>query len=120
MPSIEDIIKRIINLPNEFHNSGNISMYALLKRTGYFELYTQIDETNILKELIINPGYFEQWLLLSAYKITTLGWYFVEENNLYVVGYYPKEQNPTLLKYSYANTACAAFIKREIESIRTI
>ena len=119
MLHVENLIQRLINLPKEYRSS-NISMYALLKQTGYFELYNQIDETNILKELIINPECFEQWLLLSADKRTTSGWYFIEENDLYIVGYYPKEQNPTLLKYSDVNKACAAFIKREIESIRTI
>ena len=51
--NIENIISEIVNLPNKYNKLGNISIYFLLKETGYFENYIEINEVMILKILLV-------------------------------------------------------------------
>lgn len=115
----ETLISSIVNLPENFYSLGNISIYSLLKETGYFEMYNQVDEINIVKELIRNPEYINQWLSWSEDKRSCSGWYFKQNgDNKYIVGYYPAKEDLKTIEYSDIKEACAAFIKREIEDIR--
>lgn len=45
------IIQDIIFLPKKFYDEGNVSIYSLIKESGYFELHDQISEADIFKEL---------------------------------------------------------------------
>lgn len=115
----ETLINSIVNLPEKFYSLENISIYSLLKEMGYFEMYSQVDEINILKELIRNPKCINQWLSWSEDKRSCLGWYFKQNGeNKYIVGYYPVKGNLKIIEYFDIKEACAAFIKREIEDIR--
>lgn len=114
-----NIAKEIIRLPETYYALGNISIYSLLKKTGYFEVYNQLDEIIILQEIINNPHCINQWLEWSNNKRTTPGWYFKKiKSTEHIVGYFNLVNNSNLRKYSNSNEACAAFIKREIEEIR--
>jgi hypothetical protein len=44
------VIKDIIFLPQRF-SEGNYSIHSLLKESGYFELYNQINEADIFEKL---------------------------------------------------------------------
>lgn len=115
----EIIISKIVSLPEKFYINGNISIYSLLKETGYFEIYDQVNEVNILKELVRNPEYITHWMRWSADKRNSAGWYFKRSGqNTYIIGYYPAKENLKTIEYSDIKDACAAFIKREIEDIR--
>jgi len=39
-----DIATQIVTLPQTFHSLGNVSIFTLLKATGYFELHDEISE----------------------------------------------------------------------------
>ena len=93
-------------------------MYSLLKESGYFEMYDQVSEADIVEELKKHPELIDDWLMLSEDKRTS-GWCFTQENQKYSVGYYPRTPNFRLTTYPKAKEACAAFIKLEIEAIRT-
>ncbi len=113
------LIRKILSLPEKFYNLGNASIYSLLKETGYFEIYCQINEATILDELNKHPEYINYWLNWSDDKRNTSGWYFKQnENGKYVVGYFPASEQSKQMEYSDSKEACAAFIKREIEEIR--
>lgn len=115
----EEIINRIIYLPMKFKSLGNISIYSLLKETGYFEMYNQINEANIIEGLTKHPKCINQWLRWSEDKRTSSGWYFQQNRNgKYIVGYYPTKEDFQLTEYTDIYEACAVFIKREIEEIR--
>jgi len=114
-----NLIKSILSLPEKFHALGNVSIYSLLKETGYFEIHDQINETAILDELNKHPGYINHWLSWSDDKRSGSGWYIKQnENRKYVIGYFSTRENSKKTEYSDSKEACAAFIKREIEEIR--
>ncbi|HEY8781452.1 MAG TPA: hypothetical protein VIM16_07560 [Mucilaginibacter sp.] len=70
----ENIINDIINLPSKFRDLRDISFYSLLKNTGYFELFDQVNENKILDQLIKNPERIQQWLDYSDDKRTSTGY----------------------------------------------
>jgi hypothetical protein len=114
------IIKKILDIPHDFNAQGNISPYDLLKKSGYFENYENINEKNILKELKKNPKYAEQWFIFSGDQKSG-GWYLEEvSKDSYILGYYPNDPNLKSIEFNDKNEACAAFIKRKIEIIRQI
>jgi hypothetical protein len=116
----KNIINEIINLPEKFYALGNISIYSLLEETGYFERHNQVSEAILLGELINRPQSVNQWLNWSDNKRSASGWYFkLNTNGKYVVGYFPLSENSIQLEYNDSKEACAAFIAREIEEIRT-
>jgi hypothetical protein len=114
-----DIANSIIYLPEKFYRQRDVSMYFLLRESGYFEMYDQISEKNIFDELTKNPECVGQWLNWSEDKRSSSGWYFKQnENKFYIVGYFPPQDNLKDRNYFDITEACAAFIKQEIEAIR--
>jgi len=115
----DNTINNIIYLPEKFYKQRDVSIYSLLKESGYFELHNQIIEANIFDGLIKHPECIDQWLNWSADKRSSSGWYFKQnDNGKYVVGYFPLKENLETTEYLDEVEACAAFIKREIEDIR--
>jgi len=113
-----NVIKNIINLPQEFCK-GSVSIFSLLQESGYFDLYEQITEKDIKEELTQHLECIKEWLLYSEDKRNTSGWYFVQNNiEKYIVGYFSLEENEITYEYLDKVEACAVFIKKEIETIR--
>lgn len=112
------IIKSVLRLPENFYSAQNVSIYSLLKGTGYFELYTEINEKDIFDLLIQYPEHIKQWLNWSENKRSS-GWYFKgSESQKYIVGSFPDNGELKSSEYTNAAEACSVFIKREIEDIR--
>ena len=106
-------------MPSRFYTERNVSIYALLKETGYFELHNEISESNIYEVLIQHPECINQWLSWSEDKRSSSGWYFKQdEDGKYIVGFFPTSKDFNVNIYSDKTEACAVFIKREIEDIR--
>jgi len=119
----KQVIEEIIILPKKFFNyENNKSISALLKETGYFEMHNEIKEDDILKVLLAHSNYVNHWLNWSADKRSSSGWYFKHgpNHNEYIVNYFPKNLKNEEMIYSNPKNACAAFIKREMETIRKI
>jgi hypothetical protein len=109
----------IIHLPEKFWKQRDVSIYSLLKESGYFELHNQISEANILDALTKHPKCVGKWLTWSADKRNSSGWYFKQDGNgKYIVGFFPSNENLKMTEYLDVKEACAAFVKREIENIR--
>lgn len=113
------VIRRIIYLPGQFQKIGDVSIYSLLKESGYFELHNEINEADIIREIIVNPQCISQWMTWSDNKRSNEGWYFKQsKEGKYIVGYFPQKEGAKMREYSDINDACATFIKLELEDIR--
>ena len=94
-------------------------MYSLLKDSGYFNTYNDIQELDLLSALSEHPEVINDWLLLSENKRTDSGYYFKQvKSGNYVVGFFSQNEGSKHNEYDNVQKACAAFIKKEIEEIR--
>jgi len=113
-----DILGRLIVLPKTFNAVGTISMNALLKETGYCEFHDLFSETAIADALSLNPEIINDWLEYSEDKRTSSGWYIKRgKKGAFIVGKVEMIENSEMT-YTDKIKACAAFIKREVETIR--
>lgn len=115
-----EVARKVVSLPNMFNNLGNVSMYDLLKETGYFQIYDQVSEKVLRDEINRYPQCIDEWLLYSENKRSDTGYYIKKNNeNSYIVGYLnPKDIRHNGIEYNETSDACAVFIKHEIEDIR--
>ena len=117
---INDTIDGLINIPRRFNSVGNMSIYNLLKETGYFEIHDQISVKNILNVLAQYSECVEDWIVYSENQRCSPCWYIKpQDDQKYVVGFY-EEGNHTETEYSDRLEACAIYIKHEIESTRAL
>lgn len=114
--SIDSIVMNVINLPGMFHGREDVSIYALLQESGYFAVHEEVTENAIHDALRRHAEVVHDWLDFSEAKRTSSGWFLRRAAGGYQVGHYPDHE---LVGYSDELAACAAFIKREIEDIRT-
>jgi hypothetical protein len=118
--SIDDTITHLIYLPRNFNRRGNASMYSLLRDSGYFAMHDQVTEDALQQMLLRHPECVDEWMSFSEEKRASAGWFFRRGPKGYDVGYFPvisSRHQP--VDYADGVAACAAFIKREIEDIRT-
>ncbi|SFC85844.1 hypothetical protein SAMN05421747_1414, partial [Parapedobacter composti] len=111
----------ILSLLERFYSSdNNQSIYSLLRNTGYFESHSNINENSIKEALEQHPQYVDQWLQWSEDKRVDSGWFFfIQNDRKYLVGFLDADKGTTeKMEYSDRKSACAVFIKRELESIR--
>jgi len=117
------MIVQILRLPHQFYTIQNVSMFALLEATGYFKLHDHVAEEDIRAALGNCPECVEEWMKYSEDKRTSSGWYFtLNDEDLYETGYFDIKSVPNdtnRVQYENPIDACAAFIKHEIESIRS-
>ena len=116
---INDLVAQIVTLPRRFHSLGNTSMFSLLDGTGYFGSHDQISEADIRAALVRSAECVEEWIQYSEDK-RTCGWYVMKINEgWYEIGHVTVRGDlQERRKYEDCIDACAAFVKREIESIR--
>ena len=125
---IKSIVKEIIFIPSVFNSRDDVSPYTLLKNSGYFKAYNEIDENTIQEELKLHPNCVKDWLQYSADQRTTSGWIFSKEERKYwifgkketkySVYYFKGKEISQKMDFQNEFEACAAYIKREIEQIR--
>jgi len=94
-----------------------------LEATGYFELYDQISEGDIRNALARDAACVQEWMQCIDDQRCSSSWCFVlNDEGLYEVGFYESNTDPARsnqVVYENAMDACAAFIKHQIESIRS-
>jgi len=105
-------------MPKRFYDERNISMITLLRESGYYKFYKEIDPIDILQVLTELRECIKYWITWSENKRTSSGWYIINRNNKYIVGFYPENKNSKLEEYDNEAEACANFIKKEIEAMR--
>jgi hypothetical protein len=96
-------------------------MFSLLEATGYFGLHDQISEADIRAALACCQECVQEWLQYAEDKRTRSGWYLTQnDEGCYETGDIANARTRTnRVQYENATDACAAFIKHEIESIRS-
>jgi hypothetical protein len=118
-----NIATEIVTIPRRMHSEGK-SPFTLLKETGYFELHDQISVSDIREALARDPACVQEWMQSIDDQRCSSSWYFVlNDEGLYEVGFYDSNTDPARsnqVVYENAMHACAAFIKHQIESIRSL
>ena len=117
-----DMATQIVTLPRTFHSLGNVSIFYLLQATGYFDLHDQTSEADIRAALVRCPECVQEWMQYCSDKRSSSGWHIrLNDEELYEVGYFDikADHDTNRVQYENAIDACAAFIKHEIESIRS-
>lgn len=109
---------KLIGLARDFWEIGTISIYDLVKRSKYENEADQISEQTLYEELLAHPNFVDDWLQYSADKRTT-GWFFsAKDEGRYLVGYTdPMKDEYSETIYKDRSRACAAYLKRELDSI---
>ena len=118
-----NIATEIVTIPRRMHSEDK-SPFALLKETGYFELHDQVSVSDIRNALVRDPTCVQEWMQYIDDQRCSSSWYFaLNDENLYEVGFYDSNADPARSNQvvcDNAMDACAAFIKHQIESIRTL
>jgi hypothetical protein len=112
---IDEVVSEVVNITKKFSLRDDVSIYQLLKDSGYFENYFDISIYRIKKELEFHPELVQFWINYSEDKRTSGGWYFKKDNNTFKVGNLIKKSEMLFIDSA---DACAVFIKNEIEEIR--
>jgi hypothetical protein len=110
----EIVIERLCNLPTNFH-AGNKSPVQLVSESGLSQCESALSVDGVSMYLSRHPKLVEQWLRWSEDKRVLSGWYFMRQSDKFVVGYHPRGET---FSFQEALPACAAFIVREVQSIR--
>ena len=93
------------------------SWNTLLQESGYFEVHEQINENEIIEILKNHSHLIVEWLRWSDAQRCSSTWYFTKgEDGKCFVGHYPERKEFEEIKTPNEYQACAAFIKRLIES----
>jgi hypothetical protein len=117
---IKAIASNVIHIPREFWKRGNVSVFSLLKESGYFELFDQLTQKSFQDVLQVDQQCIQDWLQFSSDKRTSFGWYFKKNvSGTYIVGRISGPADEIInLTYNNPVIACATFVKHEIECIR--
>ncbi len=120
---MDEIATEIVTIPRKFHTRG-LSIFDLLKETGYFGRHDEVSVSDIRNALARDPACVQEWMQYIDDLRCSSSWYFVlNDEGLYEVGFYDSNADPARsnqLAYDDAMDACAAFIKHQIESLRTL
>jgi hypothetical protein len=109
----------LVLVPRAFRD-GNRTLIEIVAELGYFETPAGISETSLRSALEKSPEVAGEWLAFSADKRTREGWYVRQlGDDLYEVGrmlaHGTVEERRT---FRDKLTAIAAFIKRELDTLR--
>jgi hypothetical protein len=119
---VNNIATEIVKIPRTFQIRRDMSIVALLKETGYFELHDQVSVNDIRQALTRDPACVREWMQYSEDQRCP-GWYLsLNDENLYEVGFFSdnaESHYSNRVQYESAMDACAVFIKHEIERVRS-
>ena len=108
-PSLS-LVEKICRLPIDYKVNGK-SPLQIVEDSGYTKDPDSLTVADIEDYLRGTPDLIDAWLTWSADKRVSSGWYFMEDNSRYAVGYYP---NGERVLYPNSRRACAEFILREV------
>ena len=116
-----DVVNKIIAIPNDYHKL-NKSKYHLVIDSGYLEAYDQITEQVILEALEKQPERVDEWVQWSEDQRVSEGWFLRFDDNIWKVGAFSTKDgyNESLTSYPNLKSACAAFIKLQVEYSREL
>jgi len=111
------LLDNVCNLVRKYYSVEDVSIYELVKTSGYFEHYAAIRPQDIASQLENDPALITDWMQYSADKRSSDGWFISGADGDCTVGsiFDGKE---IAGQYRSATDACALFIKHELEGIR--
>ena len=108
----------VVGLAGRYRKQEDLSIYEMLKRTGYTERRESLTIEAIRKVLARSPEHLSEWLEYSADKRSGGGWYIRGENGRFEVGnIHADGRVGERRSYSDLEEACADFIQRELDQI---
>ena len=117
-PSQEQFADDVTSLAGRYKGQEELSIYEMLKRTGYLERRGSLTVEAIRKALARSPEHLSEWLEYSANKRSRGGWYIRGENGRFEVGNLDVNARVAERRsYSDLDEACADFIRRELDQI---
>lgn len=120
VPSVDLVLAKILHMPANFRDLGNVPFSQLLRDSGYTEIGDQVSEADIAAGLAQAPRCILDWMEYSSDKRSSGGWYVTElPDQRYEVGHLSSGA-PTRITFANNVAAVAAFIKREIEFLRAL
>lgn len=116
--SEEQLADDLASLAGRYKSQEELSIYEMLKRTGYIERRGSLTVEAIRKALARSPEHLCEWLEYSADKRSGGGWYIRGENGQFEVGNLDADARVAERRsYSNVEEACADFIRRELDQI---
>ena len=111
-----------INYHSDLYYQKNKSKCSLVQESGYLQIHELITENLILQALKEQPKHIKEWITWSDDQRVSEGWFLkTNDDRFFVIEYSTKGgYKETLCEYPTLETACAAFIKRQIEFSRQI
>lgn len=116
----KEIINSVLNIPHDFKEIQTKSVLDLLKESGYLNTQEEISQEDIINLLDKEPRYISDWIGYSHNKRAPEGWYIIEKNNHYIVGFLSKDNNKREeFHFQNSSDALAFFIYKEINNIKS-
>lgn len=112
---IIEIARKAASLPRDFYAVGTLSIFDLLKRSGYFSEHDTIGLSELEDALSSRKELLSAWFSYSENKRSGDGWYLVTDEGKYFVGHLKRGEKTS---FSDKVKAVAFFAKQELESIR--
>lgn len=112
----DSAVEPLCRLPADFYSDSK-SVLQLITESGVDACPAELTVGTILAYITDDPELIDQWLLWSANKRVSSGWYFLRESGGFVVGFRP---NGEVLSFAQAAPACAEFVVHEIKALMAL
>jgi hypothetical protein len=120
MITAQESIEKIIWFANDFFTK-NATMNQVITESQYVYLHNDITEVALEQALIASPQVTDAWLKWSEFKPVSDTWRFYEnEDGSFQVWHSSYKRDDDILNTVNKFEACAAFIKREMETFRSL
>ncbi len=117
MEILTDIINKLINIPVDFHRTGNKSWNTLLKDSGYLENQEKVTADKIEEALRLHSNLISDWIQFSDDNRSTPAWGFGKgDSGKYGVAHYHEGKEFQEMVTLDGFKACAYFIMCKITS----
>lgn len=116
--SQDQLADDVVSLAGRYRNQEELSIYEMLRRTGYPERRGSLTVETIRKALASVPERMGEWLEYSADKRSNAGWYVRSANGQFEVGNRRSDGSVAEKRsYSALEEACGHFILHELDQI---
>lgn len=118
--NLQRIVNAVVSIPSELARRPEARLELLVRESGYFAVHKQVTESAIRERMALQPELVSTWIGHSEDQRVDEGWYLMQEPTGYLVGYLgSKTVGAQKTHFSDGTEACAVFIKRYLEWIRS-
>jgi hypothetical protein len=113
----KECLKIICDFPT-IYKTGDKSPRDILRQSGYFELFNDVTEKEIIMHLNINAGLIDTWLLFTEDIRHYPAWGLLRSGKLKWTVFFMNTKGKTEFTFDNPNEACAKMIKMTMEDMR--